>query len=124
MQLGGHASVLGFAHEVGDDGSPDALTLEGRKNLNAGQLDPGPRRQDAQPASGLTIHLGFVFGVVAAVLLWFVLRRTKWGFEIKLIGDNPRAARYAGINIARNIVIVFMVSGGLAGLEFYVGIPG
>jgi general nucleoside transport system permease protein len=65
---------------------------------------------------GLTVHLGFVFGVVAAFIVWFMLRRTRWGFEIRLIGDNPRAARYAGINIARNIVVVFMVSGGLAGL--------
>jgi simple sugar transport system permease protein len=65
---------------------------------------------------GLTVHLGFVFGLVAATLLWFVLRRTKWGYEIRLIGDNPRAARYAGINIARSTIVVFMVSGGLAGL--------
>src|SRR6188508_1239677 len=65
---------------------------------------------------GLTVHLGLVFGVVAAVIVWFVLKRTRWGFEIRLIGDNPRAARYAGINIARNIIVVFMVSGGLAGL--------
>ena len=66
--------------------------------------------------SGLTVHLGFVFGLVAAVVMWFVLRRTKWGFEIRLIGDNPRAARYAGVNLARVTVVVFMVSGGLAGL--------
>jgi simple sugar transport system permease protein len=65
---------------------------------------------------GLTVHLGLIFGLVAAVIVWFVLRRTRWGYEIRLIGDNPRAARYAGINIARNIIVVFMVSGGLAGL--------
>jgi ABC-type uncharacterized transport system permease subunit len=65
---------------------------------------------------GLTVHLGLVFGLIAAVVVWFVLKRTRWGYEIRLIGDNPRAARYAGVNIARNIVVVFMVSGGLAGL--------
>ena len=65
---------------------------------------------------GLTVHLGLVFGLVAAVIVWFILKRTRWGFEIRLIGDNPRAARYAGVNIARNIIVVFMVSGGLAGL--------
>ena len=57
-----------------------------------------------------------MFGLVAAVIVWFILKRTRWGFEIRLIGDNPRAARYAGVNIARNIIVVFMVSGGLAGL--------
>ena len=65
---------------------------------------------------GLTTHLGLVIGVVAAVVLWWVLYRSKWGFEIQLTGDNPTAARYAGINIVRNTVLVMMLSGGLAGL--------
>jgi predicted ABC-type sugar transport system permease subunit len=45
-----------------------------------------------------------------------VLERSRWGYEIRLIGDNPHAARYAGINIARNIILVMMFSGALAGL--------
>ena len=65
---------------------------------------------------GLTLHLGLVFGPIAAVIVWFVLYRSKWGYEIRLAGDNPKAARYAGINIARNTVLVMMLSGGLAGL--------
>lgn len=66
--------------------------------------------------SGITLHLGVVFGLVAAVVVWWILERSRWGYEIKLIGDNPQAARYAGINIVRNIVLVMMVSGALAGL--------
>jgi ABC-type uncharacterized transport system permease subunit len=65
---------------------------------------------------GLTTHLGLIVGVVAALVLWWVAFRSRWGFEIDLTGDNPRAARYAGINIVRNTVLVMMVSGGLAGL--------
>jgi ABC-type uncharacterized transport system permease subunit len=65
---------------------------------------------------GLTTHLGLVLGLVAAVVLWWVLYRSKWGFEIELTGDNPNAARYAGINIVRNTVLAMMLSGGLAGL--------
>jgi ABC-type uncharacterized transport system permease subunit len=65
---------------------------------------------------GLTTHLGLVFGLVAAVIVWYILYRSKWGYEIRLIGDNPQAARYAGISISKNIVLVMMVSGGLAGL--------
>lgn len=65
---------------------------------------------------GLTTHLGLALGIVAAVVLWWVLDRSKWGFEIQLTGDNPKAARYAGINIVRNTVLVMMLSGGLAGL--------
>jgi simple sugar transport system permease protein len=66
--------------------------------------------------SGITLHLGVVFALIATVIVWWILTRSRWGYEIKLIGDNPHAARYAGINIARNIVLVMMVSGALAGL--------
>ena len=65
---------------------------------------------------GLTVHLGLAFGLVAAGVVWLILERSQWGYEIRLIGDSPRAARYAGINIARNIIVVFAVSGALAGL--------
>jgi ABC-type uncharacterized transport system permease subunit len=65
---------------------------------------------------GLTTHLGLLLGIVAAGVLWWVLYRSKWGFEIELTGDNPNAARYAGINIVRNTVLAMMLSGGLAGL--------
>jgi simple sugar transport system permease protein len=65
---------------------------------------------------GLTTHLGLVLGIVVAVILWWVLYRSRWGFEIDLTGDNPSAARYAGINIVRNTVLAMMLSGGIAGL--------
>ena len=65
---------------------------------------------------GLTTHLGLIVALVAAVVVWFILYRSRWGYEIRLIGDNPKAARYAGINIGRNIMLVMMLSGGLAGL--------
>lgn len=65
---------------------------------------------------GLTTHLGLVFGIIAAVIVWLILYRSKWGYEIRLIGDNPQAARYAGININRNIILVMVLSGALAGL--------
>ena len=67
------------------------------------------RRPDA--ASGASSS-----GSSAAVVVWFIIYRSRWGYEIRLIGDNPRAAHYAGVNIVRNTVLVMMVSGGLAGL--------
>ncbi len=66
--------------------------------------------------SGITLHLGLLFGLAAAVGLWYILSRTRWGYEIRLIGDNPNAARYAGLDIARNMILVMVISGGLAGL--------
>jgi simple sugar transport system permease protein len=65
---------------------------------------------------GLTLHAGILFGIAAAFVVWFIISRSRWGYEIRLIGDNPRAARYAGINIAKNTVLVMMFSGALAGL--------
>jgi simple sugar transport system permease protein len=71
---------------------------------------------EAPALSGLTVHLGLVFGVLAATILWLVLERGRFGYEIRLVGDSPLAARYAGIDIARTIILVFLVSGALAGL--------
>ena len=65
---------------------------------------------------GLTTHLGLIFALVMVVVVWFALYRSRWGYEIRLIGDNPRAAEYAGLNISRNIILVMAFSGALAGL--------
>jgi simple sugar transport system permease protein len=65
---------------------------------------------------GTRAHLGLFFGLVAAVVLWFVFKRTRWGFELRIIGENQRAARYLGINIGRNIVLALLLSGALSGL--------
>jgi simple sugar transport system permease protein len=65
---------------------------------------------------GLTTHGGVFIGVAVAIILWFMVYRSRWGYEIRLIGDNPQAAKYAGINIARNTIWVMMLSGALAGL--------
>jgi len=61
-------------------------------------------------------HVGLFLAVAAAALLWFILARTRRGFEIRVIGENPRAARYAGVSVRRNILVVMLLSGGLAGL--------
>lgn len=66
--------------------------------------------------AGLTTHLGLLMALIAVIVVWFILYRSRWGYEIRLIGDNPQAARYAGLNIKRNTVLVLMVSGALAGL--------
>ena len=65
---------------------------------------------------GLTTHAGLLLGILAATALWFIVYRSRWGYEIRLIGDNPNAAQYAGISITRNTIWVMMLSGALAGL--------
>ena len=65
---------------------------------------------------GLTTHGGLFFGIVAAIILWFIVYRSRWGYEIRLLGDNPQAAKYAGISIVKNTILVMVLSGALAGL--------
>jgi simple sugar transport system permease protein len=65
---------------------------------------------------GLTTHAGLLFGLIAAILLWYIVYRSRWGYEIRLIGDNPHAAKYAGVSIVRNTILVMALSGALAGL--------
>lgn len=69
------------------------------------------------PVFGNTrVHYGLIFGLVAAVVIYILLKYTKWGYEIRVIGESPVAARYAGMSIAKNILMVMFISGGLAGL--------
>ncbi|SMB99497.1 nucleoside ABC transporter membrane protein [Thermanaeromonas toyohensis ToBE] len=65
---------------------------------------------------GTRVHLGLVFALIAAIILTIILWRTRWGYEIRITGESPRAARYAGIKIERNILLVMFLSGALAGL--------
>lgn len=65
---------------------------------------------------GTQVHAGVVFVAVIAAALSFVLRRTVWGYEIRVTGHSPRTAAYAGVPVVRNILIVMATSGALAGL--------
>ncbi len=67
-------------------------------------------------AAGLTLHAGFVVALLLAALFWFVMFKTRFGFEIKVTGISERTAHYAGMPVRRNIVVVMALSGGLAGL--------
>jgi ABC-type uncharacterized transport system permease subunit len=57
-----------------------------------------------------------ILGVVAAVLLQLLLSRSTRGFELRVVGENPGAARYAGISTTRVMVLVALITGGMAGL--------
>ncbi|MCS7011452.1 MAG: ABC transporter permease [Anaerolineales bacterium] len=57
-----------------------------------------------------------ILAILAAILLYLLLERTKLGYEIRVAGENPAAARYAGMDTQKIIVIVLLISGGLAGM--------
>jgi simple sugar transport system permease protein len=62
------------------------------------------------------LHWGLILALLAAVAVWWLLFRSTKGFEFRAVGLNPSAARYAGMNISRTVVLTMMISGGLAGL--------
>lgn len=70
------------------------------------------------------LHLGFVIALVSAFLIWVIMSKTRQGYEFRLIGENPNAARYAGVSIFRNIILVMILSGGMAGLAGFSEISG
>jgi len=62
------------------------------------------------------LHLGFAFALVVVFLIWLLISKTKFGFELKVMGASYPTARYSGINTGRSILIVMLISGGIAGL--------
>jgi ABC-type uncharacterized transport system permease subunit/basic membrane lipoprotein Med (substrate-binding protein (PBP1-ABC) superfamily) len=63
------------------------------------------------------INAGLLLALAAVVVVYWLLFKTTLGFEIRAVGANPRAARTAGINVARNFVLAMAFSGALAGLS-------
>ena len=64
----------------------------------------------------IRLHLGFFIAIAVALFLYWLLFRTTFGLEIRLVGQNSHAAKYAGINISRTYIVVFCLSGLLGGL--------
>jgi len=62
------------------------------------------------------LHLGFLLAIITIVILWFVLTRTAFGLQIRAVGLGTDAARFAGIDVNRTMLISALVSGGIAGL--------
>jgi simple sugar transport system permease protein len=62
------------------------------------------------------LHLGFLIAIALCALVWFILRRTSFGFEVRTVGTNPDAAKYAGIGVNRTIIVVMALSGAFAGV--------
>ena len=70
----------------------------------------------ANLTGGSRLNIGFIIAIVALVAIWFIMKRTTLGFEIRAVGLNPDAARYAGMSAKRTAVTAMTLSGLLAGL--------
>jgi general nucleoside transport system permease protein len=66
--------------------------------------------------AGTRLHLGVLIPILAAVLIHLFFWRTSAGYDVRVSGSNPVAARHAGINVGRSIMLAVAISGGLAGL--------
>lgn len=62
------------------------------------------------------INLGILVAIIAVIVVAFILNKTTFGYELKSVGLNKEAARYAGISVNRSIIFSIMIAGGLAGL--------
>ncbi len=77
-------------------------------------LPPGSRLPELIP--GTRVSLGIILGIVAVALLNHVIRRSVLGYEIQVVGKNPHAAEYGGVNVCARTVQAMMISGAVAGL--------
>ena len=64
----------------------------------------------------IPLNLAFVLAIVASVLVYLFLWKTKWGYELRATGQNPLAAEYGGVSIRKQIILAMAISGGLAGM--------
>jgi ABC-type uncharacterized transport system permease subunit len=62
------------------------------------------------------LHIGIFIALVAAVVFWVLLNRSTTGYEVRAVGFNPEAARYSGMNVGKNYILVMAVCGAFAGL--------
>jgi simple sugar transport system permease protein len=86
--------------------SPNPLSPFIEKSAELPRFFPEPIR----------LHLGFFIALTVAAFIYWFLFKTTLGFELRTVGANPNAARYAGMNITRNLIIAMCLSGALAGL--------
>lgn len=65
---------------------------------------------------GILVPLGFGIAMALAAVIWFLYSRTRFGFELQVIGDSQRTARFAGMRLRRKFLAVMCISGAAAGL--------
>jgi general nucleoside transport system permease protein len=76
------------------------------------------------PAIWGRVHVGLFAALAAAPLLWWALRTSRWGYQVRVIGESQSAAAYAGMRIGRQVLLVLFVSGALAGLAGMMEVSG
>ena len=83
-------------------------------SVNKGALIP-TMGLDKMFANNEFVTIGVPLAVIMAILVWVLLEKTKFGYELKATGMNKQAAKYCGMKEKRNIILTMMIAGGLAG---------
>ena len=88
-------------------------------------MEKGLRAQWLKDITGNSfLNYGFLIAIVAAIVIWFILEKTTFGFKLKAVGSNRYCAEYAGIKVTRSIPASMAIAGclaGLAGLTYFLG---
>lgn len=71
-----------------------------------------------------SVHWGFLVAILVTVVVWLLLTRTRFGFNMRILGDAPNAARYSGISVTRTTLLVLLGSGALAGIGGAIEVSG
>lgn len=93
----------------------DLESFEGQ-TFPLGKSIPEDARWPSWEIGSLLVPLGFGLAVLVAVVLWAAYARTRFGFELQVIGDSQRTARFAGMRLRRKIIAVMCISGAIAGI--------
>ena len=93
-----------------DTSTPEAQVFPQGKAL------PDEAAWPSLSVAGLDVPFGLLVGIAVAGFVWVLYSRTRFGFEAQVIGDSPRAARYAGMRTRRKIVAILCLSGAIAGI--------
>lgn len=96
---------------------PQGMGFPGTKSFNSSGVLP-------ELFQGGDAHYGTILAVIAAILVWFMLAKTSKGFEVAVLGQSPRAGRFAGFSAKKMTVFAFLMSGALAGLAGIVEVSG
>ena len=92
------------------------LTSASGKVFPTGKYLPGPASWPPLQLGSVTIPFGLIFAIGLALLLWGMIRATRYGYEMRVLADSPAVGKYAGMRTRRKILSLMAISGGIAGL--------
>lgn len=117
--------AMQFAGWLISTGSADGTIKPGPLS-NPDSMDAIPRTPDILPSAELPViytvppnfdlHVGIFIAIIATVAIWFLLYKTTFGFQLRMVGLSATAAHYAGVNVKRNMILTMAIAGMLAGM--------